>query len=346
MSGNPIDIKAATKELHGVFRDMMSASGSFINALIKYQENAKLIPEAEKLSPDPYGCEKFFVEFFITDEMRDDFPLIIRDFLRHEFTNIENFEDQAYFDIDAGDRPPEELLNKYVLNIIVDAINSGSAYAKALILQLYKTYYKKEYNSLKRFKAISADEIISLAEPDGSFTMGLYTGNIARILYIVKLLSLPFKDDCSFLYSYLNDIADRFDSLPRYDFVEKIMDIYDDSLKEITERFDVNNLYKLDDRMSKFLHNVFEWLGYSADYPEWCDQNYFGLEDQLATTLAILKKTYPDKGKEYSAEELVLYSMILHCAGATTSNHEFVTDEIRKMFSIKIRRTCQSRKRR
>lgn len=332
-NGVPFDIKATTKELNGIFREMMGASGDFMNMLIQLQDKTNLIPEEERLSPDPYGCEKLFVEFFITDEMRDDYPLIVRDFLRHEFNNVENFEDLAYFDLDAGNDTPEGLFNKFVLNIIVDAVNSGSAYAKALVLQLYKTYYKKEYKALKRFSSISARELISVAEPDGnSLSMGSYTVNIARVLFIVKLSSIQLRDDCSFIYAFLNDYVDRMDSFPRYSFADKIADVYDDSVKEIEERFDIDKLYKIEDKMSKFLGSVFLWLGFSPDYAEWCDLTYNGIVDHLATTLAILKKTYPKSDKEYSAEELVLYSIILHCAGAATGNHEFMIDELRKVF--------------
>lgn len=332
-NGVPFDIKATTKELNGIFREMMGASGDFVNMLIQLQTKTNLIPEEERLSPDPYGCEKLFVEFFITDKMRDDFPLVVRDFLRHEFNDIETFEDLAYFDIDVGNDTPEGIFNKFVLNIIVDAVNSGSAYAKALILQLYKTYYKKEYKALKRFSSISARELISLAEPDGtSLSMGAYTVNIARILFIVRLSSIQLRDDCSFIYAFLNDYADQLDSFSRYNLADKIMDVYDDSVKEIEERFDIDKLYKIEDRMSKFLGSVFMWLGFDPNYAEWCDLTYTEIVDHLATTLAILKKTYPKNDKEYSAEELVLYSMILHCAGAATGNHEFMTDEIRKVF--------------
>lgn len=330
LSGFPLNVNAATKEINSMLHEMMGSTGEMVNMLMKLKAKGMMIPDDERLSPDPYGCDKLFIDFFITDKMRDDFPLVVRDFLYKEFSKIDEYEDMAYFDMDAGDDAPETLFNRFVLNLMVDAVKGGSEYSKALILQLYKTYYKKEYQSLKRFSSISADEILSLSEPEGGTTF--YFANIARILFVAKLSGISFRDDCSYIYAFLNEYADRIDSCPRYTYADEVMDVYDDCVKEIESRFDIDKLYKIEGRLSKYLGNVLKWLGFGPEYVELCDISYNGIVDHLATTLAILKKTYPGKNKEYSAEELVLYSMVLHSVGAATSNHEWMTDELRKVF--------------
>ncbi len=45
------------------------------------------------LSPDTYGAERLFIEYFVSDDMMDDFPLIARDFYLNEFANITQYED-------------------------------------------------------------------------------------------------------------------------------------------------------------------------------------------------------------------------------------------------------------
>ena len=195
LSGFPLNVNAATKEINSMLHEMMGSTGEMVNMLMKLKAKGMMIPDDERLSPDPYGCDKLFIDFFITDKMRDDFPLVVRDFLHKEFSKIDEYEDMAYFDMDAGDDAPETLFNRFVLNLMVDAVKGGSEYSKALILQLYKTYYKKEYQSLKRFSSISADEILSLSEPEGGTTF--YLANIARILFVAKLSGISFRDDCS-----------------------------------------------------------------------------------------------------------------------------------------------------
>lgn len=326
---SPFDIKAATKDLNKMFHELLGSSGDMVNTLIKMQAMDKMVPASDRLSPDIYGVEKFFIDFFVNDEMRDDFPIVVREFLAHEFANIPEYEDLEYFDMDAGDDWPEALFNRFILNLMVNAVNSGSEYTKALILLLYKTYYKKEYKILKKFSSISADEILSLAEPENPNEF--YLANLSRVLYITKLSGIQMRTDCSFIYAFLNDRADVMDEQPHFSFSSEIMEVYEDARKEIEERFDIDKLYKLDGRAEKFMRNALKWLGYSPDYVDWCDNTYNGIVDHLATTLAILKRTYPNKDKEYTAEELVIYSQIIRCASAATCNQDWMTDMLRKV---------------
>lgn len=48
--------------------------------------------------------------------------------------------------------------------MLFNSARLGDAYCYELILYLYKTYYKKEYNQLKLFKTIGVQEIFSLTE--------------------------------------------------------------------------------------------------------------------------------------------------------------------------------------
>ncbi len=142
-SGIPYNINKTTKDLQNLAHDLMSNSGDFINELIRIQEMDSRIPDEERLSPDPYGCERVFVDWFVNDDMNDDFPLIANDFYKHELANLEEYEDIEYIDYYSGDDWPEGLFNKYTVNQMVNAVNGGSEYTKNLLLNVYKTYYKK-----------------------------------------------------------------------------------------------------------------------------------------------------------------------------------------------------------
>lgn len=317
----PFNFVTETAALNQTLYSCLNSGSDMMNAFIKMQSMDNSVP-------DPYGVEKFFIDFFVNEAMRDDFPLIANDFLSHEFTNICTYEKLDYFDIDAGDDWPEALFNRFIMRLIVNAVNSGSEYAKALILHLYKTYYKKEYKSLKRFSSISSEEILSLAKPETP--SGFYLVNVSRLLYIVKLSGIQMRSDCSFLYAFLNDRAKELGEQPRFSFPIDPAEL-NDIRKEIEERFDIDKLYRLDSRISKYTENVLRWNGYNPDFIEWCDEDYRGIEDILVSTLALLRKTYPNQNKEYSAEELLIYSQIIHCVSAIVCNQEWMTEMLREV---------------
>ena len=131
-------------KLGDFLEETMERSGGILNFLLEAQAREEGIPDDERLSPDTFGSERIFLDFFINDEMEDDFPLIARDFLLHEYNNLKDHEDVEYLDVERGCDWPEKVFNRFVLNLMMNAVNSGSDYAKALFRNLYKTYYKKE----------------------------------------------------------------------------------------------------------------------------------------------------------------------------------------------------------
>ena len=317
-----LDRLPSIDELNDLLQNMIESSGNFVNYMMNIQDDKKLMP-------DTYGCERFFVDFFINDEMREDFPLIARDFYVHEFANIPKHQDVEYFDIEAGEDWPELMFNRFTLGLMMNAVNSGSEYTKALFLYLHKTYYKKEYRTLKRFSKMSLSELLALAKPEGR--RHLYYANLSRILCIAPMYGIKFDVKCHVVYGILNEFINKFGLSVGYSFDEDVGDSFKDCRKEIDERFDQKKLYSLDAKMSKFLGNVFQWLGYSPEYADWCDENDRGVEDRLAIALSILKKTFPKSNREYSAEELTLYGMILHCAGAMTCNSSWLAETLRTL---------------
>ena len=317
-----LDRLPSIDELNDLLQNMIESSGNFVNYMMNIQDDKKLMP-------DTYGCERFFVDFFINDEMREDFPLIARDFYVHEFANIPKHQDVEYFDIEAGEDWPELMFNRFTLGLMMNAVNSGSEYTKALFLYLHKTYYKKEYRTLKRFSKMSLSELLALAKPEGR--RHLYYANLSRILCIAPMYGIKFDVKCHVVYGILNEFINKFGLSVGYSFDEDVGDSFKDCRKEIDERFDQKKLYSLDAKMSKFLGNVFQWLGYSPKYADWCDENDRGVEDRLAIALSILKKTFPKSNREYSAEELTLYGMILHCASAMTCNSSWLAETLRTL---------------
>ena len=98
---------------------------------------------------------------------------------------------------------------------------------------------KKEYKVLKRFSSISSGEVLSLAEPQDGNTS--YYGNLARVLCIAQMTGITINPDCNHIYAFLNDFSDRLDSHEYFSFQEATGDIFQESLKEIEEKYDSRN---------------------------------------------------------------------------------------------------------
>ena len=311
-------------KLADYLEDTLEKSGGILNFLLDAKAREEGIPDDERLSPDTFGSERVFLDFFINEDMEDDFPLIARDFLLHEYNNLTDHEDVEYLDIERGCDWPERVFNRFVLNFMMNAVNSGSDYAKALFRNLYKTYYKKEYNSLKKFNTLSASELLSLAKPD-EINCSYFT-NLARILFIAKISGIRISRDCNYIYECLNEMSRQMDAWGCFDFDEATGESYKECRQEIEEKYDINKLYELDARASRFLGNSLQWAGYSPEYVEVCDDEEDGLIERLGLALSIFKKTFP--GKEYTEEDIVLYGTILHTARALTCNASWLVSQL------------------
>lgn len=316
-------------ELNNLLQNLIETGGNFVNHMVKMHDDEKYMLDFIGMTPDTYGCERLFVDFFINDEMREDFPLIARDFYAHEFANISEHQDIEYFDIHSGEDWPELMFSRFTLGLMMNAVNSGSEYTKALFLYLHKTYYKKEYRTIKKFSTMSLSELLALAKSEE--IRYFYYANLSRILFVAPIYGIKLGEDCNVAYGILNRFSNNFGFGGGFSFDEASGDSFKDCRKEIDERFDQKKLYSLDAKMSKFLGNVFKWLGYSPEYADWCDENDRGVEDRLAIVLSILNKTFPQNNREYSAEELTLYGMILHCASAMTCNSSWLAETLRTL---------------
>ena len=280
--------------------------------------------------PDSYGCERMFLRLFVNDRMADDFPLIARDFLLHEAGNLTGHGDLQYVDFDAGKTWPEESFNLFVLNLMMNAAKSGSEYARSLFAYLHKTYYRQEYRALKKFSSLSSGELIALSEPDVKNGEWDFAGKMARILCISEMYGIRIGDDCAVAYAYLNHCVSQEEAEERFSCSEKVREAFGDCVSEIEEKGDVEEYYALDGKASKYLGNIFRWLGYDPEYADWCDEDDTGLSRRLATALAILKKTYPKK-EEFTPWEIVLCGTILHVASALSCSADWMEEQMRML---------------
>lgn len=305
------------KELLG---ETIRSAGGIYNAMAQNPALSRVF----EMAPDTYGCDRIFVELFINFDMIDDLPVIASDFLKHEGKNLQGRRIVRYLNPIMDHDRPEAVFARFIMSLMMNALDAGSEYTKSLILHLYKTYYKKEYNDLKRFSSISLDEVVDLARSNGE--RYFFNASIARILFISKLSGKKIGNDCNALYAMLNDYYKNTSRKEFYSFGDAVDEKFDECLEEV-EGMGMDGLYNLDAKVDKFVGNTLRWLGYDPMFAEYCDEYEDGYADRLASTLALLRKTYPSK-KEFTKQELVLYGTIVHILRALACNEDWFADNL------------------
>lgn len=286
----------------------------FFKHLMSLKMREESMSDEERTSPDTFGCDSLFLDCFITDAMRDDFSLIARDFLIHEYANINDHEMVEYLSLDIGDLWPEKLLERFILNLMMNAVNSGSEYARNLFLYLHKVYYRKEYRQLKKFSTLSGSELMALSSrPD----RGMSPVTMARILVISRMSGIKIGLDCNFMYLFLNDYVKDMEEEEKRDWkiFEEVADLYKDSFDEVDSLFkDHDEMFDLYAKYNRFEVILLRSMGLDDDFIPLCNSDDDGLPRRLGRTLAVLRKTYKDR--EFTKEEIIQYSALYEAVSA------------------------------
>ena len=106
---------------------------------------------------DTESLDYMFVHTFGSDTFDSicDFPFIALDFLKHAYPEIEEYSKYVYADDSMDKWAPDTGMRFKILNMILAAARHGNDYAREMLCRIYKVYYKREYNQLKRFRSIS-----------------------------------------------------------------------------------------------------------------------------------------------------------------------------------------------
>ena len=220
--GIPLNNRNIPRPEDVIDKDFDDHSESIIHFMSLKMKDAMMSDE-ERTSPDTFGCDCIFLEHFITPRMEDDFSLIAREFLVHEYQNIKDHDMIRYLETDAGECWSERIFERYVLNMMMNAVNYGSVYAKNLFLYLHKTYYRKEYQQLKRFSKLSGTELASMSEKENGEPSPVIS---ARILSIARMYGIDISPECNFIYMLLNDYHNDSEWEPNWEFMDSVSDIY------------------------------------------------------------------------------------------------------------------------
>lgn len=268
----------------------------------------KAVQEKEMLeiAPDTSGADKFFVEGFINEEMAYDFWTIAEDFLKHHYPRLKEFHDMANNCMNVPER--DELgvvLQNRILNIIYNAAKAGDEYSIELMKELYKTYYKKEYKQLKRFRKISFLEVCSLAETeDGEYDFF----SISRILGICEIYEIEIDESCTPLYFMLNRHRKEWDEDTEITYLQFDKELFRECLEQVQEWMEQHQTEKKFRKAERFAEMCLGHSGYAHDYLYLCSKGYFGNEMLYTETLAFLKTAFPKE--KFSFGDVQMYAMM------------------------------------
>ncbi|MCM1119652.1 MAG: hypothetical protein NC543_09865 [bacterium] len=296
--------------------------------------------EAGKVAPDTAGADYFFLKGFVNEPMEDDFALIEKDFLLHCSDKMAEYYNAAWYGGDmAYDSSPEEIVRRKLLVMIFNGAKLGDSYCRKLIKYLYKTYYKREYNQLKRFKTIDVQEVFSLTEDeeDGSCRYE----DMGRIIGMCGFMDIRLSDECSLLYTMFNKQRDQWEAedqeqLEWEGFQDGLLeeciqtvDAWRDAEEENKKKCIPHRKYWTDE---EFACVCFRYFGYSGGYAYKCRNVYAGLRMDMARTLALLKTVYPEK--EFGYEEVQSYAHIYALVDALTQAVTCFDEQIGRLMGV------------
>ena len=272
--------------------------------------------EQGKVAPDTIGADYFFLEDFMTSDMELDFAVIEQDFLHHCSGRLKEFNDAGWYGEDERWKSaPDFAIKQRMLRLMYNEAKLGDAYSLELIKYLYKLYYKKEYNQLKRFRRITASEILSLVEDEA----GCNYGDIGRILGMCRFMKIELDERCSLLFLLLDKRRIEWirENEKEKEYLAFEEGLFEDCVRQVdlwTQQGmneDIRTLRKKNRIYfdgEDFVEACLRHLDCPGDYMYMCMTNYFGLGNQMARTLAVLKTMNPNR--EYSFEEVQRYTIL------------------------------------
>ena len=155
-----------------------------------------------------YGVDMYFICSFITGEMQPTFRVLAAEFLKEEPLLADPEARQWVSEIPYPYRKEHSLADPYnfrILGMMLLCAAHGSAYSREILLYLYKTFYRKEYNVLKRMKTLPMREAVS------SFLSGGYTDTadesavLSRIFVMSELLGIELDGHWNRIIQIFND---------------------------------------------------------------------------------------------------------------------------------------------
>ena len=254
------------------------------------------------------SIDYLFIRSFCSDDedFDNDLPLILQDFLFHEQEKILEYSTFVYADDSFENSGAISGMRYKFLNILLAAARHNSDYAAELLCKIYKIYYRREYNQLKRFKTLSYDELTGF-DYDGE----LFATTAARILTIAPFMGIDVGEDCIYAKEEIEDILeDRAfgfkGNILELKFKEEVFSQAAEDAQEMVDRFRKKDRnWFANNPVQKFLWKVFQYHSVPSDIDILCEPFFESDKNEFSVTLSILRTLWPKK--TFSDEEVELF---------------------------------------
>ncbi len=292
--------------------------------------------EKDVMAADTTGADFFFLLDFLTFEMQLEFEYIAQDFLKNCFSRIHSFEIQTWYGEDSiRDSDPKSFEKKRILTLMYNGAKSGDRYCIELYKYLYKTYHKQEYKQLKRFRKISADELLSLAESELEFSSSMKLG---RLMGMCRLMDIEMEESCAILYRLLNrereewledsEIQDPYDDNDTEDLFEQCIEQVEEWMEQ-EEKLPAHKQNKVYRKLEKYSDYIMSFFLYPEGYVMDSLENYRGLKLQYTRTLWNLKKMYPNR--EFTFEDVQMYAQIYTLSSSIANMGDYLEEVVESL---------------
>ena len=171
----------------------------------------KVAPEEPDMEGEPdgdYGVRMVFTATFVTEEMEPVFMKAAREFIKKE----PMIGDGTLFQgipLPYKDSGMKSTFIHTMLGMMLACTLDGSSYSSGLILELYKAYYKKEYNVLKRFRKMDLFSYSDAFEDGMEEDDMASNATSARITVMCQLMGIGLDSSWNVVHNILNDNEKR-----------------------------------------------------------------------------------------------------------------------------------------
>lgn len=303
------------------------------------QVHFELLMELEELKEkgeviDKFPCHRLFLKNFIREDMNESFKQIAQRFVRKHADKLNTYHTVQYVSESATECKPDELLKNRILNCMMTAAINGDSCVKNDFIQLYKKYYKSEYNQLKRFRIISEKDAIVLAgiEKDGMEISII----ISRLLSMTEFMNIEHKESVNKLYLLMHkatEVAENEESpIKTYEkystLPEQIKECYLEIREMEDEVISANEeipLYTFGIN-TEFQNLVLNQNGFNDDYILNQVLESENLDDVFANTLHLMKQV--GNGKQFTYPEVQQLASIYTSTTAYCKNMRQIASDI------------------
>lgn len=174
----------------------------------------RALQQCEKHEPIDTECAEFlFAGHFLYGDIcaREDFLLILTDFNAKKSDRFEEFLQYVPMlnRADITTISPDNFMRQEIIGLLYGGVKAGDGYCREALRILYKTFYKNEYNQIKRFSALHSTELIELCKDKEGKSIDIL--KTSRILCMAYVLDVQIDENCRPYYIAVSDMMAKIE---------------------------------------------------------------------------------------------------------------------------------------